>query len=177
MKILVAPHLFLRKTARPVTVWTPKLQKQLKQMTTLLENSRDPKGMGLAATQVGIDKRFFIVFRHNKPQVFINPKITKSSNKMLSHKYKNQKKRPLEGCLSIPKLWGFVDRPFQISLTFHRLQGASLKTTTQTFKDIRAAAIQHELDHLNGILFTDHILKQNGQLYQETQTGLVPVNP
>jgi len=175
MKILISPDPFLRKKAKPVNTWTPKLQKQLEQMAVLLKNSHDPQGVGLAATQVGIDKRFFILLNQDQIQVFINPKIIKTSSKMLSDKYKNIKKRPLEGCLSIPKIWGFVDRPYQITLSYQYPQGQSLKTTTQTFKNLDAVSIQHEHDHLNGILFTDHILKQNGTIYQETKTGLVPL--
>jgi len=175
MKILTTPDPFLNQTAKPVTSWTPKLSKQLEEMVVLLKNSKDPQGMGLAATQVGINKRFFIVLHQNQPQVFINPKIIQTSTKMLSDKYKNQKKRPLEGCLSIPKLWGFVDRPYSVTLSFHHLQGASLKVSTQTFKGLQGIAIQHERDHLDGILFTDHILKQNGTIYKETKSGLVPV--
>ena len=174
MKILTTPHPSLSKTAKPVVSWTPKLQKQLKQMTILLQNARNPEGIGLAATQVGINKRFFIILDNNKkPQVFTNPKIIKASTKMLSDKYKNQNKRPLEGCLSIPKIWGFVDRPYSITLSY--VKGPTLDMVTSTFKGVDAISIQHELDHLNGILFTDHILKQNGTIYKETRHGLTPI--
>ena len=77
MKILTAPDPFLKKTAKPVKVWTPKLQKQLEQMTVLLKNSHDPQGVGLAATQVGINKRFFILINQGKIETYINPKIIK----------------------------------------------------------------------------------------------------
>ena len=176
MKVLTAPNPFLSKTAKPVVSWTPKLQKQLEQMILLLKNSHDPQGVGLAATQVGIDKRFFIVLHKGQPQVFINPKITKTSTKMLSDKYKHTKKRPLEGCLSIPKLWGFVDRPYSIILSSLHLQGLTLKAVTKTYTGLNAIYIQHERDHLDGILFTDHILKQNGTIFIETKKGLVPLN-
>jgi peptide deformylase len=174
MKILTAPNPFLSKTAKPVTSWTPNLQKQLEQMVVLLKNSHDPQGIGLAATQVGIDKRFFIILHKDQPQVFINPKITKTSTKMLSDKYKHTKKRPLEGCLSIPKLWGFVDRPYSFTLSYSKVP--TLDIVTQTFKGLHGVAIQHERDHLDGILFTDHILKQNGTIFKETKSGLTPLN-
>ena len=83
---------FLRKKAKPVTSWTPKLQKQLEEMTVLLKESKDPQGVGLAATQVGIDKRFFILLDEDNVKVFINPKILEVSTKMLSDKYKNWRK-------------------------------------------------------------------------------------
>ena len=145
-------------------------------MIVLLKQSHDPQGMGLAATQVGIDKRFFITLDKENIQVFINPKIIKTSTKMLSDKYKNSKKRPLEGCLSIPKFWGFVDRPYSITLSFQYLQGLTLKAVSKTFNGLDAISIQHERDHLDGVLFTDHILKQNGTIFKETKKGLVLLN-
>jgi peptide deformylase len=176
MKLITTPDPFLSKTAKPVVSWTPKLNKQLEQMTTLLRASKDPQGLGLAATQVGINKRFFIILEQDKVQVYINPYITKTSSKMLSDKYKNERKRPLEGCLSIPKIWGFVDRPYQITLSYQHLQGASLKATTAKFKGLEAIGIQHERDHLDGILFTSHILNQDGTIFKETKKGLAPLN-
>lgn len=176
MKILTAPDPFLRKKAKPVTSWTPKLQKQLDEMIILLKNARDPEGVGLAATQVGIDKRFFILIDNkNNIKVFINPKLLKISTKMFSDKYKNDKKRPLEGCLSVPKLWGFVDRPYQATFSYSMLKNNSLKTVTKTFKDLDAIGMQHERDHLDGILFTDHILEQNGTIFKEEKSGLTPL--
>lgn len=178
MKILIAPHPSLKQRAKPVKVWTPKLAKQLQQMSTLLINSKDPQGIGLAATQVGINKRFFILLDQGEIQVFINPKITKSSTKMLSSKYKNNQKRPLEGCLSVPKLWGFVDRPYQITLNYQIFNlDQTLNTISKKYKGPDAISIQHERDHLDGILFTDHILNQSGTIYKETKTGLTSLKP
>ncbi len=180
MNIITTPNTFLRKTAKPVTTWTPKLQKQLEQMVVLVKESKDPQGMGLAATQVGIDKRFFVILEHGQTKTYINPKILKTSSKMLSDKYKSDNKRPLEGCLSVPKLWGFVDRPYSITLSYQTpIRGSEprkLAQATKTFKNIEAISIQHENDHLNGILFTDHILKQNGTIFKETKKGLVPLS-
>jgi len=95
---------------------------------------------------------------------------------MLSDKYKVGKKRPLEGCLSIPKLWGFVDRPYQITLSYQTLKASSLVDTTKIFRGLDATGIQHERDHLDGILFTTHILNQNGTIFRETKKGLVPLS-
>jgi len=81
MKLLTTPHPFLNKTVKPVLSWTPKLEKQLLEMTTLLKASKDPQGIGLAAPQVGINKRFFIIINQkDQVQVFINPKIIKKSS-------------------------------------------------------------------------------------------------
>jgi peptide deformylase len=176
MKILISPHQFLRKKAKPVATWTPKLSRELAKMTSLLKNARDPEGVGLAATQVGLNKRFFIVLNKGKLNLFINPEIVSSSTKMLSDRYKNEQKRPLEGCLSIPKFWGFVNRPYQITLKYQTLTPDNdLKSLEKNFKGLEAISIQHERDHLDGILFTDHILAQQGILYKQEKSGLHPV--
>lgn len=172
MKILLTPDPFLRHKAKEVTTITAQLTQEVEEMFVILKNSRDPQGVGLAATQVGLDRRLFVLLDGRKRQIFINPKITKSSRKMISAAFPDKDDRWLEGCLSMPKIWGFVDRPNQVTVQY---QDLDLKTHSQTFTDIEAAYVQHEIDHLNGILFTDHILKQRGQLFHETKKGLVPL--
>ena len=98
---------------------------------------------------------------------------------MLSQVYKNKRDRWLEGCLSIPKLWGFVDRPYEVTVEYFSPVLTSdiwqLKAVSATFTDTESAYVQHEIDHLDGILFTDRILSQNGQIYRETTDGLTPI--
>lgn len=173
MKILTTPNPFLRHVAKPVATWDKKIFAEIETMTKILKNSKDPEGVGLAATQVGLDRRLFIIDNGKTVEIFINPIITKSSKETLIDKYKNPKKRFLEGCLSVPKLWGFVNRPRQITLEYQLPE--TLIKTSKIFTDKEAASIQHELDHLNGILFTDHIIKQNGTILKETDNGLVPI--
>lgn len=174
MQILTTPHLFLKHVAKPVISWDKKTDKEVKEMAEILKKTTDPKGVGLAATQVGLDKRLFILFSEEKVQVFVNPQIVSTSKKMLSTIYKKKKDRWLEGCLSIPRLWGFVDRHYSIALKYQ--QAGTLKTVSQDFSDVEAAYIQHEVDHLNGILFTDRVRQQNGQILRETEEGLTPIN-
>lgn len=191
MKILTTPHPALRKKAKKVISLDTKTLKEINVMITLLKAASDPKGVGLAATQIGIDKQIFILIRkRSKVEVFINPLITQKSTKMFSDKYKKNKDRWLEGCLSIPKLWGFVDRPFQVTLeyqTFNYSQTLSsstgiipvtlkLESVINDFSDIESAYVQHEVDHLNGILFTDHILKQGGTIFKEVAGDLEPIS-
>lgn len=181
MKILTTPNRFLRKVAKKVTKLTPKDLRDISDMLTALKNAKDPQGVGIAATQVGIDKQIFILINKRKPQIFINPKIIKTSEKMFSDKYKKEKDRWYEGCLSIPTIWGFVDRPFEVTLQYQTIKedltdNTISKETTQIFKDIESAYVQHEIDHLNGILFTDHILKQKGQIFQEIDGSLEPIS-
>ncbi len=182
MQILTTPHPFLKHKARPLGNWDKKTAKEVHQMEEILKHTVNPKGVGLAATQVGLDKRLFILFDDEKQttKVFINPEIISISQKMLSSIYKKKKDRWLEGCLSIPTIWGFVDRPYSIKLQYQvpilATENWQLKTVSEEFIDVQAAYIQHEVDHLNGILFTDRIIEQKGQLLRETENGLSPIN-
>jgi peptide deformylase len=179
MKILITPDQFLRKKAKPVKTLTKKTKKEIEQMAETLVNKKDPEGVGLAATQVGIDKRIFLL-NLDKIHIFINPEITKRSKKMFTDVHKKDSDRWLEGCLSIPRVWGFVDRPYQVTLEYLTYdidqKEPKLEKVSKTYTDIESAYVQHEADHLDGILFTDHILKQNGTIFEETKSGLVALN-
>ncbi|HBC45319.1 MAG: Peptide deformylase [Candidatus Collierbacteria bacterium GW2011_GWB1_45_35] len=176
MKILVTPHKFLRITAKPVLVYDKKLEKQISEIITTLKSAKDPEGVGLAATQVGINRRLFIVTLSDKPEIFINPEIVSQSEAMLAQIHPKKKDRWLEGCLSIPGLWGFVDRPYSIKIKYLTPEKGQLVTCEREFLDTESAYIQHENDHLNGVLFTDLILKQGGQIFKDTPDGLIPIN-
>ena len=182
MKVLTTPHPFLRHTAKPINQLTTKTIKEISEMIETLKQARDPEGVGLAATQVGLDKRVFILLKPDKQAtVYINPQIISTSKLTTSQKYSQDQDRPLEGCLSIPRIWGFVNRPYRIKVkyqTFNPNQSShTLTNVTKTLEGFPAIAFQHETDHLNGILFTDHILKQNGTILKETPSGLHPIKP
>lgn len=145
-------------------------------MTKTLKKTTDPKGVGLAATQVGIDKRLFILLDKNVTKIYINPEIVKMSHLTFSQVITNEDDMWMEGCLSIPKIWGFVDRPYKVTLKFQTLDANNkLIEKEEEFEGIESAFVQHERDHLDGILFTDHVLKQNGQLYQEIKGKFHPI--
>lgn len=173
MKILTTPNPFLHHKAKQLASWDKKTAREAREMIEILKKTRNPQGVGLAATQVGLDKRFFLAIIDKKINIFVNPKIVKASKKMLSAVYKTKRERWLEGCLSIPKIWGFVDRPFSVTVEYQI--PTELTPVTKTFSDAEAAYIQHEIDHIDGILFTDRIIKQKGIIYQETETGLTPL--
>lgn len=175
MKILTTPDPFLRKVAKPVSKYDKKLQEQIKDIIDTLLSARDPEGVGLAATQLGIDKRIFVIRLNGKPEIFINPQVLATSEAMLSDVYKKAKGRWLEGCLSIPKIWGFVDRSYWVEMEYQTPNNGELITKKRKFEDMESSYVQHENDHLDGILFTDHILKQGGQILKETKNGLVPL--
>jgi peptide deformylase len=126
---------------------------------TLLATS-DPKGVGLAAPQVAVLKRFFLTKPTDKAKIktFINPEIIENIENR-----QESKSKLLEGCLSIPNVWGKVSRAKQVTLMYQNEKG---KIFQKTFKGFMATIIQHEVDHLNGILFTKHVLEQSNKLYK-----------
>jgi peptide deformylase len=176
MKVLVTPDPFLRLVAKPVLRYDKKLAKQVSDMVQTLQSAKDPEGVGLAATQVGLDKRLFIVTLNGRPEIFINPEITSQSTAMLSDIHTKEKDRWLEGCLSIVDIWGFVDRPYSIKIKYLTPENGQLVTREREFLDTESAYVQHENDHLNGVLFTDHILRQGGQIFKQTKNGLIPID-
>jgi len=111
-------------------------------------------GIGLAATQVNVHERVVVIDlteTHDQLQVFINPEITWSSDTLQSYE---------EGCLSIPGIYDKVERPDAVTVTALGLDG---KPFTLEADGLLAVCIQHEIDHLNGKLFIQHLsrLKQN----------------
>lgn len=176
MKILTTPDSFLRRQAQPVKKLDKKLKEQIADMIFTLKSAQDPEGVGLAATQVGLDLRLFIVAFNGVPEIFINPVLSNPSEAMLSEIHRRSKDRWLEGCLSVPHLWGFVDRPYSIEVDYLTPDGDTLVKRHRKFEDVDASYVQHENDHLDGILFTDRILEQGGQILQETPSGLSPID-
>ena len=112
----------------------------------------DQNGMGLAANQIGITKRFFAIgsdtFDTFKNNVIIwNPLIKK---------YSEEKVFDVEGCLSFPDIWIKVERPKQIEVQYETTQG---ETKTATLDGMESKCFQHELDHLDGITFNSRVSK------------------
>lgn len=104
------------------------------------------QGIGLAAPQVGINLRFFTVeIEEHRRLVFINPEILSTSSEESVRE---------EGCLSLPKLYAKVKRPASVKV---QARDASHRLFTIEAEGLLATCIQHEIDHLNGILFVDHL--------------------
>lgn len=178
-KIVTVPNLILTSPAKPVVQIDDKIKKIVADMEKILIAQDDPPGVGLAANQVGLDLSIFIIKPTAKSSVkaFINPKIVsrtdpfKDSPKRVSP-YKKRKRVKLEGCLSIPRIWGSVKRPDRIFLNYQNLTG---KKYLKWFTGFEAIIIQHEVDHLNGIVFTQRAIEQKGQLYKEEKDELVKI--
>jgi len=163
MQIVIAPDNKLRIKTRPVKKFSPRLNHIIKDMIKLTKTFVDPEGVGLASTQVGLDEQFFVAKMDDESfKAFFNPKIIKSST---------AKKVYTEGCLSIPNYWGEVTRHLWVDVQYQDLSG---KVTKERLKGLEAHIYQHEVDHLTGKLFMDHILEQKSKLFKvvgKDQTG------
>ena len=131
----------LRKISKPVKEITPRILRLLDDMKETLIAA---EGAGLAAVQVGVLRRIVLV-EHEKAGLLelINPEIIKSSD---------ARQKELEGCLSIPGKWGITDRPESVTI---RAMDRNGKYFTMSGDGLSARAFCHELDHLDGILYTD----------------------
>ena len=157
MQLVKAPDPRLRIQTKPVKKINPALLQTLKEMVKLTKTFKDPEGVGLASTQVGLDGSFFVAKKNDGTFLMvINPKIISLGKRT---------KKYLEGCLSTPNLWGEVTRHLQIRVSY---QDATGKMITQTLKGLLAHIFQHEIDHTNGVLFQDKVLQQGGLFYKFT---------
>lgn len=162
MQLVYAPDPKLRTKTKQVKKITPFLVNTLKEMVKLTKTFQDPEGVGLASTQVGLDERFFVSLWSSKKskkktyQAIINPKITKFSKKT---------KKFFEGCLSIPNIWGEITRPIWVNIEYQDELG---QTHKEKLTGLKAHIFQHEVDHLEGILFTQKVLEQQGKFYKFT---------
>lgn len=161
--IVQAPNEILRTASQPVDLPVAKLQKIVAEMRQILVTRVDPEGVGLAASQVGLPYRLFLArfsTKKNEPvHVFINPEVLEHSEQLQPE----DKKAPLEGCLSLLKYYGAVKRWQWVVLKY---QNEKLEIKNEKFEGFPATVIQHEMDHLNGKIFVERILEQKGKLYR-----------
>jgi peptide deformylase len=173
MSVITVPHPTLREVAQPVTEVDKKLLQLVAELQFTLKHHKNPQGVGLAAPQINVSKRLFATFLPDPGEgedapsylrVFINPEITGHSEELTLGP--DEKHPLLEGCLSIPKIWGPVPRWQEVQLSYQELVDGLLLNRQAYFSEFYARVIQHELDHLNGILFTDYSLKFDLPVYQ-----------
>ncbi len=143
---------------------------------TQRELAKAGNGIGLAAPQVGEKARLFVVKglalagpvgdKHGLELVF-EPRFKPLDWKVYPYYQHHDEKEPfLEGCLSLPGLWGAVRRHLQIQATWKTWQEGRLVDKKAELTGLAAIVFQHELDHLNGVLFIDHIRQANGKVYR-----------
>jgi peptide deformylase len=147
--ILILPDKRLRQVSKPVA----KIDAATKALVEdMFETMYAAPGIGLAAIQIGEAVRVVTMDLAKKdepkqPQVFINPELTWTSDAKNTHE---------EGCLSIPEYYEEVDRPAEVKVRYTDLQGQQQEIAAD---GLLATCLQHEIDHLNGVLFIDHISK------------------
>ena len=143
LEIVTIGEDILREKAKPVTSFGSELKLLVDAM---FESMDDDDGIGLAAPQIAVGKRIFVTHpKDDEPRVFINPEIVETSQEVVAYE---------EGCLSVPGVYSEVVRPSGITIQAQDLQG---KAFVLKASGMLARVIQHEYDHLNGVLFVDRI--------------------
>ena len=148
-KILKEPDVILRQKSLPVEKVDEELQKL---MDDMIETMYEAPGIGLAAIQVGVPKRVIVMDISKKdgeknPMFFVNPEIIEKSNTHCTYE---------EGCLSVPDQFAEIDRPDKCLVKYLDYYGEKKEIKAE---GMLATCIQHEIDHLEGILFIDYLSK------------------
>lgn len=148
-EIIILPDQHLRLVSKPVEIITPDIRALAEDM---METMYDAPGIGLAAIQVAQPLRLITMDLSKdedkpEPRVFINPEIIAASEDVSVYE---------EGCLSIPEYYEEVERPARVRVRFQDIDG---KIHEEDAEGLYATCIQHEIDHLNGVLFIDHLSK------------------
>jgi len=163
-KILTEPNKFLRQISKPVEKVTKDEQKL---MDDMLETMYAANGIGLAAIQIGIPKRIIVMDlskdpNKKEPRYFVNPIIKNKDHKKKTHE---------EGCLSVPNQFAEIDRPSQCDVEYFDYNG---KEQFLHADGLLATCIQHEMDHLEGILFIDYLSKLKRSIIIKKLSKLKP---
>jgi peptide deformylase len=145
--LIILPDPVLRQVSKPIERVDADLQRLSDDM---LETMYDAPGIGLAAIQIGVARRMLVIDlskegEEKQPLVFINPEIVSSSDERSVYE---------EGCLSIPDYYAEVERPAKVTVNYLDRDG---KEQSVEADGLLATCLQHEIDHLNGVLFIDHI--------------------
>ncbi len=147
IQVLIDTNPKLRERSREISVQEIKTTETQKFFDNLIETMKAENGVGIAAPQVGYGIRVIIVQTKNGQEIFINPEITFQSIKKVSEE---------EGCLSVPGVYGLVERHKEVKISAFDRNGNKIQPDTKGFMSI---VFQHEIDHLNGILFIDRAKK------------------
>lgn len=147
--IIVIPDPRLKQRSEPIEAVTDEIRRLAEDM---LETMYAAPGIGLAAVQIGVLKRLVVLDvsregEEKRPMVFINPEIVWASEETSTYE---------EGCLSIPEYYEEVERPALVRVKYLDLDGKEREIEAN---GVLATCLQHEIDHLNGVLFIDHLSK------------------
>lgn len=153
--ILTYPNPVLRQKSEPILNWSDELTQLVTNMRYTMEVNND--AVGLSAIQVGAPIRLFLAKIDGYYKEFINPEIVEAHHDVYSVQ---------EGCLSFPGVYDPIPRAKYVKVKYHTSPtgqfpyAATTYAVTDTYKDLDAIIIQHEIDHLNGVLMYDHVTPQ-----------------
>jgi peptide deformylase len=155
MQIKTYPDPVLRKVCKPIETIHDEMVTLCDDM---VETMRLAQGAGLAANQVGVSIRLIVLDprtkKNDKPIILINPVITEQNSEEITE----------EGCLSLPKFYEYVKRAKRVYVTGINIKGEPFEMECDGFM---ARAVQHELDHLNGVLLIDHLSPVKKDLFKK----------
>lgn len=143
--ILTVPDPRLKLVSKPVDGVDDELRAL---MDDMVETMYDADGIGLAAIQIGVDKRVIVMDlsdTRNQPRYFVNPVITPLTEELKPYS---------EGCLSVPEIYDEVERPVRVKIRYLGYDGVQREEIAE---DLFAVCIQHEMDHLEGVVFIDYL--------------------
>lgn len=159
MNLVIHPDELLRESSDTITDIDDEIKALAEDMIATMHAAH---GIGLAGAQVGVLKRLFVTHvSRDKPRVFINPTIIETSLEQDEYE---------EGCLSIPAIYADVTRPESVRVQAWNERG---RPFTVTVDGLLARAVQHELDHLNGVLFIDYLSDEKRSRVMATYNPLV----
>ena len=160
-KIVTVKDPVLRNISKEVKVFDKKTFSLIKNLKETLYIQKDPIGVGLAAPQIGRNFRIFAMKPKDDITIIVNPivvSVSKTPKDLMDEHIKL-----MEGCLSLPNLYGPLKRPDNIKINYLDENG---EKQTKLFETFEAQIIQHEIDHLEGVLFTDRLIEQKKPLYE-----------
>jgi peptide deformylase len=152
-RILTVPDPVLKRTSLPVAAVDDDLRAL---MDDMLETMYAAPGIGLAAIQIGVPKRVIVMDLAREgeapqPRYIVNPELVEANEELLPYE---------EGCLSVPDIYDEVERPSRVRVRYLNYQGEQIEEEAE---GLYAVCIQHEMDHLNGVLFIDHLSRLKRQ--------------
>ncbi len=152
----------LREVSKKIEKIDKKIINLINDLTDTLKVQKDPEGVGLAACQIGVNLRVFVMLKGKKIVPIINPEIVDISKDAKKKKVTDEETL-MEGCLSLPNYYSPLERAKKIKIKYQSLEG---KEITEEFIGFEAQIVQHELDHLKGEMFVDRILEQKESIYK-----------
>ena len=171
-KIVIYPAKILRQKTENVEIVDKKLLEEIDDLIKILENGEN--AAGLAAPQIGVSKRFFgsKELSNGKAGVYINPKIERIYDEKVFPKIVGEDKKEddfLEGCLSFPGFFGTVKRFLKIDVSWDEVVKGKLMRKQKSLNGFEAIVWQHESDHLDGIVFIDHVKEDKGNFFKDVK--------